>query len=75
MPNSEYGKDGNFDKIVLCVPANSTAIYKKQIVEAALAAGFGVRNPQTNELETEANGTPVGIIILPEPTAAARLWF
>ena len=69
--NSEYGKDGNFDKIVLCVPANSTAIYKKQIVEAALAAGFGVRNPQTNELETEANGTPVGIIILPEPTAAA----
>ena len=46
--NSEYGKDGNFDKIVLCVPANSTAIYKKQIVEAALAAGFGVRNPQTN---------------------------
>lgn len=69
--NSEYGKDGNFDKIVLCVPANSTAVYKKQIVEAALAAGFGVRDPQTNELAREECGAPVGITILSEPTAAA----
>lgn len=63
--------DGNFEKVVICVPANSTTIYKQNVKDAAVAAGFGITNPETGELVRDEYGDVKGISLLEEPTAAS----
>lgn len=58
------------DECVICVPANSI-VYKQHVYEAAVKAGLGKRDLQTNEVLRDENGSPKGIYILDEPTAAA----
>lgn len=68
--NSKYGEEGSFDKVVICVPANSTAYYKDAIKEIAKNVGFGVKD-ENGEYILQKNGDIEGIYILAEPTAAA----
>lgn len=67
---SEYGQNGSFDRVVICVPANSTPQYKDYVKEIAKNVGFGVKN-SAGEYELKPNGDIVGIDILSEPSAAA----
>ena len=67
--NSSYC-DGNFERVVICVPANSGAIYKQHVLEAAELAGFGETNDNGDLIRTD-NGRASGIYLLEEPTAAA----
>ena len=62
--------DGDLQNVVICVPANSTPIYKKNVRDAAVAAGFGMVN-ESGELQRDENGEVRGIYLLEEPTAAA----
>lgn len=62
--------DGNFEKVVICVPANTTSIYKQNVKEAAVAAGFGLTD-EAGELLRDENGDVLGITLIEEPTAAA----
>lgn len=62
--------DGNFEKVVICVPANSTPIYKNNVREAAIAAGFG-ETDQDGTLKRNNNGDVEGIYLIEEPTAAS----
>lgn len=63
--------DGNFERVVICVPANTTSIYKQNVKDAAVAAGFGVTDKTTGELVRDENGEILGITLLEEPTAAS----
>ena len=63
--------DGNFERVVICVPANMTSIYKQNVKDAAVAAGFGVTDKTTGELVRDKNGEVMGITLLEEPTAAS----
>lgn len=67
--NSSYC-DGNFERVVICVPANSGAIYKQHVLEAAELAGFGTTD-DNGDLIRNDNGRALGIYLLEEPTAAA----
>lgn len=62
--------EGDLQNVVICVPANSTPIYKKNVRDAAVAAGFGIIN-ENGELQRDENGEVCGIYILEEPTAAS----
>ncbi|MDC8003100.1 Hsp70 family protein [Aureisphaera galaxeae] len=65
----DFDLDGDIQEAVICVPANTTDQYRKNVYEAALKAGFGIKN---NEGETLMDGDkPEGVHILEEPTAAA----
>lgn len=68
--DSEFA-DGNFEKVVICVPANSTAIYKQNVKDAAAAAGFGITDKETGQVLKDSNGNVGGIYLLEEPNAAA----
>lgn len=68
--NSKFGDEGAFNKVVICVPANSTAYYKDSIKKIAQNVGFGVKNDE-GEYILRDNGDVEGIYILAEPTAAA----
>lgn len=63
--------DGNFERVVICVPANTTSIYKQNVKDAAVAAGFGLTDRTTGELVRDINGDVKGITLLEEPTAAS----
>jgi molecular chaperone DnaK (HSP70) len=63
--------DGNFERVVICVPANTTSIYKQNIKDAAVAAGFGLTDETTGDLLRDNNGDVLGIALLEEPTAAS----
>lgn len=63
--------DGNFEKVVICVPANTTNIYKQNVKDAAVAAGFGLTDKNTGEILRDENGEVLGITLIAEPTAAA----
>lgn len=67
---SEYGEAGSFDKAVICVPANSTALYKDSVKRIAKNVGFGVKD-ENGSYKLLPNGDIEGIYILAEPTAAA----
>lgn len=67
---SSYGRQGSFDKVVICVPANSTPQYKDYVKEIAKAVGFGVKGNDGN-YQLKPDGDIVGIDILSEPSAAA----
>ena len=59
--NSSYC-DGNFERVVICVPANSGAIYKQHVLEAAELAGFGETNDNGDLIRTD-NGRASGIYV------------
>ena len=63
--------DGNFERVVICVPANTTSIYKQNVKDAAVVAGFGVTDKTTGDLVRDENGEVMGITLLEEPTAAS----
>ena len=63
--------DGNFERVVICVPANTTSIYKQNVKDAAVAAGFGITDETTGELKRDEFGDVLGITLLEEPTAAS----
>lgn len=67
---SSYGELGTFNKVVICVPANSTPQYKDYIKDIAKAVGFGVKGDD-GEYLLKPDGEIVGIDILSEPSAAA----
>lgn len=67
---STYGQQGSFDKVVICVPANSTPQYKDYVKDIAKAVGFGVKGDDGNYL-LKPDGDIVGIDVLSEPSAAA----
>ena len=63
--------NGNFERVVICVPANTTSIYKQNVKDAAVAAGFGLTDETTGDLLRDNNGDVLGITLLEEPTAAS----
>lgn len=63
--------DGNFERVVICVPSNTTSIYKQNVKDAAVAAGFGQTDETTGDLLRDKNGEVLGITLLEEPTAAS----
>lgn len=67
---SNYGQQGSFDKVVICVPANSTPQYKDYVKDIAKAVGFGVKGDDGN-YQLKPDGDIVGIDVLSEPSAAA----
>lgn len=58
------------DNILICVPAASTAYYKKEVVNAAIAAGFGDKDENGNVIKCD-DGRISGITLMEEPFAAA----
>ena len=67
---TSYGQQGSFNKVVICVPANSTPQYKDYVKDIAKAVGFGVKGDDGNYL-LKTDGDIVGIDVLSEPSAAA----
>lgn len=57
-----YDPDEKIHRVLICTPAASTPYYKKEVINAALEAGFGKRNNDDNV---------EGIDIISEPEAAA----
>lgn len=68
--NSKFGNSGSIDKLMICVPAASTPYYVKEVMKAAVEAGFGIRD-NAGEVEFDNNGFPRGVYIVKEPVAAA----
>lgn len=56
--------------ILVCVPAASTPYYKKEVMKAAIAAGFGEKDENGNVV-LDDSGRAKGISILSEPVAAS----
>lgn len=75
--SSEFATEGTVNNIKICVPAASTPYYKKEVINAAIQAGFGERdeNGDVIYIEEEIEGnkvrTPQGITTIEEPFAAA----
>lgn len=67
---SDYGQQGSFNKVVICVPANSTPQYKDYVKDIAKAVGFGVKGDD-GSYQLKPDGDIVGIDVLSEPSAAA----
>lgn len=68
--NSSFASEGIIDNIKICVPAASTPYYKKEVVKAAVMAGFGEKDEDGN-VTFDENGQPKGITTVEEPFAAA----
>lgn len=66
---SDVELDGEIQEAVICVPANTTDQYRKNIYKAALIAGLGLKN-DSGEIQMDGD-RPEGVRILEEPTAAA----
>ena len=62
--------DGEIQKAVICVPANTTDEYRLNVFKAAQSAGLGLKDENGDLLLDEA-GHPQGVFLLEEPTAAA----
>lgn len=75
--SSEFATEGTVNNVKICVPAASTPYYKKEVVNAAIQAGFGEKdeNGEVIYIEEEIDGkkvrTPKGITTIEEPFAAA----
>lgn len=61
---------GSFNKTCISVPANSSPIYKKNVMLAAEIAGFGVRDDGGNIIK-DKDGNIEGVVLIDEPTAAS----
>ena len=66
---SDFELDGEIQQAIICVPANTTEQYRKNVYQAALKAGLGIKG-QDGEIIMDGN-RPEGVRILEEPTAAA----
>lgn len=75
--SSEFATDGTINNVKICVPAASTPYYKKEVINAAIQAGFGEKdeNGDVIYIEEEIDGNkvkiPQGITTIEEPFAAA----
>lgn len=75
--SSDFATEGTINNIKICVPAASTPYYKKEVINAAIQAGFGERdeNGEVIYIEEEIGGNkvrmPQGITTIEEPFAAA----
>lgn len=58
------------NNIMICVPAASTPYYKKEVMKAAVLAGFGDKD-ENGQLIYDSDGRVQGIFIVEEPFAAA----
>lgn len=58
------------NNVKICVPAASTPYYKKEIIKAAVMAGFGEKD-ESGQVKYNADGQPLGISLIEEPFAAA----
>lgn len=67
---SEVDLQGLPVQAVICVPANTTDEYRKNVYKAAEQSGLGLRD-EAGELIKDDQGFPKGVAILEEPTAAA----
>ena len=75
--SSEFATEGTINNVKICVPAASTPYYKKEVINAAIQAGFGEKdeNGEVIYIEEEIDGKkvrmPKGITTIEEPFAAA----
>lgn len=75
--SSEFATEGTVNNVKICVPAASTPYYKKEVINAAIQAGFGEKdeNGEVIYIEEEIDGKkvrmPKGITTIEEPFAAA----
>ena len=75
--SSEFAAEGTINNVKICVPAASTPYYKKEVIKAAIQAGFGEKdeNGEVIYIDEEIDGkkvsTPKGITTIEEPFAAA----
>lgn len=67
---STFATEGAINNIMICVPAASTAYYKKEVIKAALQAGFGEKDENGQPIYND-DGRPEGIRLIEEPFAAA----
>ena len=67
---TEFATIEPLDNILICVPAASNAYYTKEVVKAAVAAGFGEKDEQGQVIK-DTDGRVQGITIVKEPIAAA----
>lgn len=63
-------EEGGINNIKICVPAASTAYYKKEVVKAAVTAGFGEKD-DSGQIIYNSDGQVEGISLIEEPFAAA----
>lgn len=61
---------GAVARAVICVPANTTDVYRTRVFKAAVLAGLGERD-ENDEIILDEQERPVGVRLLDEPTAAA----
>lgn len=67
---SPLASENVINNIKICVPAASTPYYKKEVIKAAITAGFGEKD-ETGNVILDENNQPLGISIVEEPFAAA----
>ena len=67
---SPFANENVINNIKICVPAASTPYYKKEVIKAAITAGFGEKD-ETDNVILDENNQPLGISIVEEPFAAA----
>lgn len=67
---SPFASEHVINNIKICVPAASTPYYKKEVIKAAITAGFGEKD-ETDNVILDENNQPLGISIVEEPFAAA----
>ena len=67
---SPFASENVINNIKICVPAASTPYYKKEVIKAAITAGFGEKD-ETDNVILDENNQPLGISIVEEPFAAA----
>jgi molecular chaperone DnaK len=65
-----FDLNGEIEQVVICVPANTTDIYRKAIYDAAKNIGLGKKDDNGEVIILE-DGKPKGVRLLEEPTAAA----
>lgn len=63
-------EEGVINNIKICVPAASTPYYKKEVMKAAIAAGFGEKD-ENGQIIYNADGQVEGVSLIEEPFAAA----
>jgi len=61
---------GVIQRAVICVPANTTDEYRKNVYAAAAKANLG-ETDEEGKIILDDNGRPRGVMLLEEPTAAA----
>lgn len=68
--NEKFKEYGSFNKACISVPANSSPVYKKNVMLAAEIAGLGERDDNGNIIK-DKNGFIEGVFLIDEPIAAS----